>query len=201
LSRQCARVLCTEHPLGVLESRVGGGEPFGCLSHQISRASASPASYTVKLATPQPQVGLGSAHVPFGLVERSDVWLGAVLGVVECAAGCGDRVVGGQRARNLAGEVAALGDGRDVGAVVGEDLFEDVTSLCRVIGNDEQAVLLSSPRGGHVQAGVARGCVDDGQADVDGVALVAVGGGGVAETDVGSGVVGGEGHLPVSVEV
>jgi hypothetical protein len=109
----------------------------GCLSHQISRASASPARDTVKLATPQPQVGLGSAHVSLGLVERSNVWLGAVLGVIECAAGCGDRVVGGPRARNLAGQVAALGHGRDVGAVVGEDLFEDVTSLRRVIGNDQ----------------------------------------------------------------
>ena len=48
---------------------------------------------------------------------------------------------------------------------------------------------------------MARGGGDDGEADVDGVALVAVGGGGVAEPDVGPGVVGREGHLPVSVEV
>jgi hypothetical protein len=48
---------------------------------------------------------------------------------------------------------------------------------------------------------VAGRFVDDRKADVDGVAFVAVGGGGVAETDVGSDIVGGEGHLPVSVEV
>ena len=48
---------------------------------------------------------------------------------------------------------------------------------------------------------MARGFGDDGKANVDGVALVAVSGGGVTETDVGSGVVGREGHLPVSVEV
>lgn len=71
-------------PLGVLDSRLGGGEPLGCLLHQISRASASPASGTVKFATPQPKVGPDSAHVPLGLVGRTDVWLGAASASKTC---------------------------------------------------------------------------------------------------------------------
>jgi hypothetical protein len=60
-------------PLGVLDSRLGGSEPLRCLLHQISSASAAPASGTVKLATPQPKVGPDSAHVPLGLVGRTDL--------------------------------------------------------------------------------------------------------------------------------
>ena len=61
--------------------------------------------------------------------------------------------------RELAGEVAALGDGGDVGPVVGQDLFEDVASFGRVggVGDDEEVVGVASSGGADVQAAVGGG--------------------------------------------
>ena len=103
----------------------------------------------------------------------------------------------------LVGEVAALGDGGDVGPVVGEDGVEDVAGLGEVggVGDDVDAVLVAAAGGADVQAAVGGGRRDEGDGDVDGVGLVAVLGGGVAEPDVVPGVVGGEGDGAVSAEV
>lgn len=96
------------------------------------------------------------------------------------------------RVTKLGCEVAPLGDCRRVGSVVGEDLLENVAGLVGFVGDDEQAVLLSSPSRAHVEASVAGGGSDDGEADVHRVALVAVGGGCVAEPQVRACVVGGQ---------
>ena len=93
------------------------------------------------------------------------------------------------------GEVAALGDGGDVGAVVGEDAVEDVAGFGEVVGvgDDVDAVLVAAAGGADVEAAVGGGGGGEGDADVDGVALVAVFGGGVAEPDVLGDVVGRQG--------
>ncbi len=59
-----------------------------------------------------------------------------------------DGVLGVPRGGDLAGEVAALGDGRDVGAVVGEDVFEDVAGVVEVgfVGDDERGGWRLRPR-------------------------------------------------------
>ena len=80
------------------------------------------------------------------------------------------------RRRDLAGEVAALGDGGDVGAVVGQDVLEDVAGFGRVggVGDDEEVVGVASSGRADVQAAVGGGAGDELVGDVDGVALVAV---------------------------
>jgi hypothetical protein len=113
------------------------------------------------------------------------------------------RAAGRRRARagDLGGEVAALDDGWGVGAVVGEDLFEDVSGLFGCIGDDEELVVLAAAGDGDVEPAVTGGWGDHAEADIDGVAFVAVAGGGVAEPHVRPGIVGGERHLAVSVLV
>ena len=101
----------------------------------------------------------------------------------------------------LGGEFPALGDGGGIGAVVGEDPFEDVTGLSGLVGDDEESVVVPAAGGADVQAAVAGCGGDDGDADVDCVALVAVGGGGVPEADVGSGVVQRERDRAVPLQV
>ena len=65
----------------------------------------------------------------------------------------------GRRAVTV-GEVAALGDGGDVGPVVGQDALEDVTGLAQVggLGDDVDPVLVPSAGGGDVEAAVGGGC-------------------------------------------
>ena len=60
---------------------------------------------------------------------------------------------------DLAGEVAALGDGGEVGAVVGQDVLEDVAGFGRVggVGDDEEVVGVASAGGADVQAAVGGG--------------------------------------------
>ena len=101
------------------------------------------------------------------------------------------------------GEVAALGDGGDVGPVVGEDALEDVAGLGGIggLGDDVDAVLVAAAGGPDVQPAVGGGGRDELDGDVDGVALVAVFGGGVAETHMPADVVGREGDDAVSAEV
>ena len=61
-----------------------------------------------------------------------------------------------------------------------------------VVGDDEELVGVASAGGADVQAAAAGGGGDEFDADVDGVGLVAVFGGGVAELDVFGDVVGGQ---------
>lgn len=95
----------------------------------------------------------------------------------------------------------SLRDGGRVGAVVDEDLFEHVARLPTLVGDNEDPVLGAASGGGDVEAAMGGGGRGNADADVHGVALVALGGGGVAEPDMRSGIAGGERHLPVSVEV
>ena len=87
-----------------------------------------------------------------------------------------------------------LGGCGGVGAVVGEDGVEEVAGGVGVVvvGDDEELVGVASAGGADVQAASARGGGDEFDADVDGVGLVAVFGGGVAELDVFGDVVGGQ---------
>ena len=71
-------------------------------------------------------------------------------------AGSGSSRLGGL---GLAGEVSSLGDGRDVGAVVGEDGLEDVAGFGEVVGvgDDVDAVLVAAAGGADVEAAVGGG--------------------------------------------
>ncbi len=122
--------------------------------------------------------------------EWAKVRLGTLLRVVEDSTRGGEFVLGrsalaacAARPGQLRSELATLGDGWRVGAVVGQDLFEDVAGLVGFVGDDEEAVLQAAAGGADVETAVAGGSGDDGDADVDGVALVAVGGGRVAEPE------------------
>jgi hypothetical protein len=83
-------------------------------------------------------------------------------------------------------EPATLGDGGLIGTVVSEDACEDIAGLIDVgvWRDDVELVRLSTPGHRDVQAAVRAGRSDEGDADIHGVALVAVLGGGVAEADV-----------------
>ncbi|MGH9268071.1 MAG: hypothetical protein ACRD0D_07830 [Acidimicrobiales bacterium] len=98
------------------------------------------------------------------------------------------------------GEFSAAGDGGDVGAVVGEDVLEGVAGGVEVglVADDEEVVALAASGGADVERPVAGAGGDEGVAAVDGVALVAVGGGGVAEAEVLACVVGADGDSVVS---
>ena len=93
-----------------------------------------------------------------------------------------------------------MGDGGDVGPVEGEDRLEDVAGLGDVVavGDDTEHVLVAAAGGGDVQAAASRRRRGQGDAVVDGVGLVAVFGGGVAQADVFVDVVGGQGDGAVS---
>lgn len=104
-------------------------------------------------------------------------------------------------ARVLRGKLPALRDGREVSAIVGEDFLEYLACQVAVLGHDQEAVEVTTSGGADVEAPVGRGGGDDGQAHVDRVALMAVGGCGVAEPDVLARVVGRERDLPASVFV
>ena len=105
--------------------------------------------------------------------------------------------------RDGGGELAALGDGGEVGAVGGEDGFEDVACLVEVVGvgDDADGVVLLAAGDADVQAAPCGGGGDELGAGGDGVGLVAVLGRRVAEPDVLAGVVGGEGDGAVSRQV
>ena len=143
-------------------------------------------------------VGLGGVH------SVADGLVGGVEGV--------DRFGLDLAAEGL--EVAADGDGGDVGLVGGEGVLEDVASGREVglVGDDGEVVGGAASGGADVEGAVAGAGGDEGVADVDGVALVAVGGGGVAEPQVLAGVVGrdgdgalssfsGQGEVPVDVDM
>ena len=96
--------------------------------------------------------------------------------------------------RLLVGEVAALGDGGDVGTVEGEDHLEGVSGFGDVgaVGDHAQQVLVAAAGGGDVQAAAGRHRRDEREAVVDSVGLVAVLGRRVAQPDVVVDVVGGQ---------
>ena len=112
------------------------------------------------------------------------------------------RFPGGFRTIGLR-EVAALGDGGDVGSVVGEHGFEDVAGLGGIgpLGHDVDPVLLAASCRADVQASAGGRRADELDPDVDGVGLVAVLGGGVAEPNVVPDVVAREHDGAVSAEV
>ena len=85
-----------------------------------------------------------------------------------------------------------MGDGGDVGPVVGEDAVEHVAGFGEVVGvgDDVEAVVVAAAGHADVQAAVGGGGGDEVDGDVDGVGLVAVLGGGVAETHMLADVVG-----------
>lgn len=116
-----------------------------------------------------------------------------VTGAGECPFQPGGRVIVGSLAAGLLGERAPLGDGGDVDPVVAEHLFEDLACVLLVGGEDAEPVLVAPACGADVEAAVDRRCGDEDEADVDGVALVAAGRGGVAELHLRADVVRGEG--------
>ncbi len=103
----------------------------------------------------------------------------------------------------LFGELAALGGGGDVGAVAGEDRFEDVAGFIEVVavGDDQDEVLLLPARHGDVEATGGRRRGSEGDAGRLGVGLVAGLGGRVTQPNVFARVTGREGHGAVSVVV
>jgi hypothetical protein len=177
-------------------------ERVGSVSEKRCRASSPPQR---RIADGTPALAdrpLGRADLCLGDAQWFEEGLGMSPGLVQRAARGSDRVVGADT-RHLAGGVAALDDGGNVGAVVCEYAFEHVTrgSVVGVVGDDEEPVHLPAAGSADVEAAVAGGLGDDGDADVDGIGLVAVGGGGVAEPDVLAGAVGAQGGTAVSVEV
>jgi hypothetical protein len=91
----------------------------------------------------------------------------------------------------LVGEFASLCYSGDVGPVVSEHGFEDVASVgqVRALGDDVDAVVVTAAGGADVETPMGGGGGDELDGDVDGVGLVAVFGGGVAQADVVAGVV------------
>ena len=94
-------------------------------------------------------------------------------------------------------------DSRYVGAIAGDDGFEDVACFGDVVGfgDDEDEVLLLSAGHRDVQSAAGGGWCGEGDAAGLGVGLVAGFGGGVAEADVVADVVGGKGDGAVSAEL
>ncbi len=113
------------------------------------------------------------------------------------------RLPGGLRMADLAGEVAAWRDGGDVGSVVDEDGVEDVPGFADVggVGDDVDPVLVAPAGHRDVQAAVRGRRRDEGEGDVDGVALVAVFGRRVPQADMLAAVVGGQRDGAVSTEM
>ena len=145
------------------------------------------------------QVASGSLPVGGGLVEPA----GHVVSPFDEAAAdrvepVGDLSLGWPGgARDLTGEIAALGDSGNVDAVVGQDVLEDVAGFGGV-GDDAEVVGVASSGRADVQAAVGGGTSDEFVGDVDGVALVAVLGRRVPQPDVLADVLGRQGDRAVS---
>ena len=95
---------------------------------------------------------------------------------------------------DLVGEGASLGNSGDVRPVMGQHGLQHVAGLGKIggLGDDVDLVSLPSPGGPDVQPAVVGRGRDEGEGDVDGVALVAVLGGGIPEAHVLADVVGGQ---------
>jgi hypothetical protein len=100
----------------------------------------------------------------------------------------------------LSSELAALGDGRDVGAVDGEDAFEDVAGFGNIgaVGDHADPVLRASAGRRHVEPAACRCLADKVDAHRDGVRLVAVLGRRIPQPHMVPRTVGGQRHLAVS---
>lgn len=83
-------------------------------------------------------------------------------------------------------ECPLLADCRYVSAVDGDNSFEDVSGglVAISVGDDVHGVFGSSPCCADVEAASRGGAADELEADGDGVALVAVFGGGIAEANM-----------------
>lgn len=108
----------------------------------------------------------------------------------------------GDRIADLLGELLAADDGGDVDHVVGQGALEDVAGFGegRFLGDDVESVLVATAGGADVEVAVAGRAGDEGDAGVGGVALEAVGGGGVPEADVLLHVLRRQGRGAVSVD-
>lgn len=91
------------------------------------------------------------------------------------------------------GVAVAVCDGGGVGPVPGDGFGEHVNRGAWVVGveGDVGVVLVAASGEGDVDTAVVDGSVDDEQGVVDGAALGGVPGLGVAQLDMGAGVVGG----------
>src|SRR5581483_854787 len=182
-----------EAGVGFAHVLVGVGECSG-------ERAASPSWSGGQLGMPGSQRARCSLEVLFGLADGCEERLGLSTGFGKGGARVRDGI-STRGGRYCGGEEASLGDGGDVGALVGERLFKHIPRVLGTVGDDEEPVLVATSGGGDVEAAVCGRGGDDGKADVDGVGLVAVGGGGVAEPDMLAGVVGGQGDGAVSVKV
>ncbi len=192
-------------PPGVVEVVLGGERAPPAVAGWAGRAGRRSRSGGVQL---------GFEAFTFGGVGRRPL-----LGLLKLLAGLVTQLVepvgdltptrplpGSRRARRrlvLFGELAALGDGGDVGAVHGEDAFEDVPGLGHVgaVGDDMDRVLLAAAGDGDVQAAAGGRLAGEVDADGDGVGLVAVLGRRIPQPHMLLDVVGGQGHLAVSFVV
>jgi hypothetical protein len=93
-------------------------------------------------------------------------------------------------------EAPELGDCGTIGSIVGEDAVEQVTCFAEVLvlGDDVDPVLVPPASGCDVQPAMRRSWRGEGDANVDGVALMAVLGGGVPQPNTLRDVVGRERH-------
>jgi len=98
------------------------------------------------------------------------------------------------------GQRPPLGDSGNVGPIESQCRVEHVSGCHRIGGggHDVELVVLATAGGAHVQTSVGRGCRHELDAHVDGVTLVAVFGGGVAETYMLADVVGWQAERAVS---
>ena len=169
--------------------------------HQQRSTAPSPARRCLQLGLAPSQNLLSSRNFGFCIAHRPQVWLTVTSSLLEGPASSSDRIFGDTKPGSLASQVPALHDRRHVGTVIGEDAFEHVPRLIWFLGYDEEPVLVAAAGRADVEAPVAGGFRDDGEADVDGVGLVAVGSSRVAQPDVLACVIRVDGHSPVSVEM
>ena len=136
-------------------------------------------------------VGLGGGELTGGVVVELVEPVGDFTSGLQCRRrGCGG------------GEFASGAGGGMVGAVGGEDVFEDVDGVGDVVGvgDDTDQVLVLAAGDGDVQPAAGGGGGGEGDRVGGGVGLGAGFGGGVAELDVFGDIVGWQGDGAVSVD-
>jgi hypothetical protein len=184
-----------------VESTVGSIQRLAGFADRLSEAAASDDAGSAVLAFEVREGAAGVDDVSSGGNDGDFIGLGDVHGVADSLVGGGERVDGfGLDLASEGLQFSADGDGRDVGGVVGEDVLEDVAGGADVgfVGDDGEVVGGSAAGGADVEGAVAGRQGDQRVADIDGVALVGVGGGGVAEAQMGLCVVGGDGDGALS---
>ncbi|MGH9026816.1 MAG: hypothetical protein ACRDWD_11990, partial [Acidimicrobiia bacterium] len=189
--------------LGFAQRRFDGDEALLSLRDRPLKRWPAPDRRSIPGATAALNLALDLPGRVLGVAHRPEVWRGALSGLDSGAARGSERVLSGTPVEcwRLANEVATLDDCWCIGTVVREHSFKRVARAPVVIGYDEQVVLVPTAGRAYVEAAVGGGLCDDGEADVDGVALVSMGGGGVAEAYVAPCVLGRQGRMAVSAEV